>query len=210
MRWLMVGALLFAGAPALAHGGAHGKKKAAKAAPAAKAEPVAIPGGSELDAASSKWFTETELIDQNGKTHRFYSDLVRGQKVVINFIFTSCKTACSPITARLAEVRKRLGSKLGREVRFLTLTVDPSNDRPEVLKKFATKFGAGPGWYFLTGKPENVGAVLKKLGGYTDDPEQHSTALLIGNPTTGHWLKVPAAHTAAQIAHAIEQIDHEG
>ena len=76
---------------------------------------------------------------------------------------------------RLAEVQKLLAPKMGKEVRFVTLTVDPVNDRPEVLKKFAAKFGAGRGWYFLSGDPDNVSAVLKKLGGYgrvTVDGEQ--------------------------------------
>jgi len=161
----------------------------------------------ELDAAARNWFTDTVLVDQHGKAHRFYSDLIRGKKVLINFAFASCETACSPITANLAQVQRRLGDRVGRDVRMITVTVDPARDTPERLRGFAEKFHAGPGWYFLSGAREDVEAVLRKLGGYTDEPAEHSTGVLIGDATTGTWVKGLGMSPPEQLAAAIEHID---
>lgn len=160
-----------------------------------------------LDEAARKWFSDTVLVDQHGKPHRFYSDLIRGKKVLINFAFASCETACSPITANLAQVQRRLGARVGRDVRMITITVDPARDTPERLLAFSEKFHAGPGWYFLSGAREDVEAVLRKLGGYTDDPTDHSTGVLIGDASTGTWVKGLGMSAPETLAAAIEHID---
>jgi len=159
------------------------------------------------DAAAAKYFTNTELVDQHGKTHRFYEDLVRGRKVLINFAFTSCKGACSPITQHLARVQAQLGGRVGKDITMITLSVDPANDTPRSLGTFTKKMGVKPGWYFLTGARENITLVLKKLGGYVDDPNAHNTTLLIGDSTTGMWVKSPAMARVENIVYAVEHLN---
>ncbi|WP_255442559.1 SCO family protein [Corallococcus sp. Z5C101001] len=179
----------------------------AQASSAAPSELTALDGTAAQDAAAAKYFTNTELVDQNGKTHRFYEDLVRGRTVLINFAFTSCKGACSPITQHLAEVQKKLAGRMGKDLHMLTLSVDPTNDTPKSLAKFAKKFGAQPGWYFLTGSRENITLVLKKLGGYAEKPDEHNTTLLIGDAATGMWVKSPAMAMADNIVAAVEHLN---
>ncbi|MCK8498373.1 MULTISPECIES: SCO family protein [Myxococcus] len=159
------------------------------------------------DEAAAKYFTNTELVDQDGRTHRFYEDLVRGRKVLINFAFTSCKGACSPITKHLTQVQQRLGERVGRDITMITLSVDPANDTPKSLGAFTKKLGVKPGWYFLTGARENITLVLKKLGGYVDDPDAHNTTLLIGDAATGVWVKSPAMAQVENIVHAVENLN---
>ncbi|MCP3100501.1 SCO family protein [Myxococcus sp. K15C18031901] len=159
------------------------------------------------DAAAAKYFTNTELVDQHGKTHRFYEDLVRGRKVLINFAFTSCKGACSPITKHLAEVQAQLGERVGKDITMITLSVDPANDTPKSLGTFTKKMGVRSGWFFLTGARENITLVLKKLGGYVDDPNAHNTTLLIGDATTGMWVKSPAMARVENIVYAVEHLN---
>ncbi len=161
----------------------------------------------DADAAARQYFTDTEVVDQNGKVHRFYSDLMRGKRVLINFAFTTCKTACSPVTANLAKVQKQLGTRVGKDVTMITISVDPVNDTSANLKKFSAKFKARPGWYFLTGTPENVHGLLKKLGGYTDDPEKHSTVLLIGDTKTATWVKSIAMEKPERIVDAVVRLN---
>ena len=164
--------------------------------------------GRALDDASERWFTNLEVVDQDGRRHRFYRDLVRGHVVIINFGFTSCTTVCSPATHNLAKVRARLGARVGKDVRLITLTVDPVNDTPAKLKAFAARHGAAaPGWYFLTGSPENVTALLAKLGGAVPKPSEHSMALLVGDAATGNWLKTISMDRPETIAWLVEHID---
>jgi protein SCO1 len=163
----------------------------------------------EADAAAAKYFTDTEVLDQDGHPHRFYTDLIRGRKVLINFAFTSCKGVCPTMTANLSRVRSLLGSRVGKDITILTITVDPVNDTPQALKRYAQQFKAGAGWYFLTGTPENVGRVLKRLGGFAPKPDEHTTTLLIGDAATGVWMKSIATERPETIVYLVNHLNDE-
>lgn len=188
---------------------ARAEKSSARAGNKAINEPRTRIGGAsgDGDAAAAKYFTDTELVDQDGRPHRFYSDLIRGKKVLINFAFTSCKGVCPTMTANLARARSLLERGGDKDVTLLTITVDPVNDTPQVLKPFARKFNAGAGWYFLTGTPANVTAVLKRLGGFAGKPEEHSTTLLIGDARTGIWMKSIATERPETIAYLVNHLN---
>ena len=104
------------------------------------------------------------VTDQNGHTYRFYDDLVKGKKVIINFIFATCSDICPLMSGRTALLQKRLGDMVGRDVFIYSITIDPEHDDPTVLKKYADTFKAGPGCAFLTGKPEDIAVIREKLG----------------------------------------------
>ena len=160
----------------------------------------------EDDAAGEQYFTNTELIDQEGRPHRFYADLLRDRKVLINFAFTSCKGACPTMTANLARAQELLRSRK-EPVTILTITVDPVNDTPAVLKQYAAKFKAGPGWLFLTGTPDNVALVSRRLGGQVSKPEEHMMTLLVGDTSSGVWLKTLATEQPETIVSLIEHLN---
>src|SRR5690606_23993424 len=124
------------------------------------------------EARTRQWFTDTRLLDQDGVSHAFYTDLVAPRAVLINAAFAGCGSACPLLTQQLAGVRDLLGARFGRDLWFLSITVDPVGDRPPQLKEFAARHGAdGPGWRFLTGEPAAVERVLRRLGLWTDTPD---------------------------------------
>src|SRR5262244_3192694 len=110
------------------------------------------------------YFPNLPIVTQDGKTLRFYDDLLKGKIVVINFIYTSCQDICPIATARLAQVEEKLGDKVGRDFFFISMTVDPEHDTPERLNDYAKAFGAGPGWFFVTGAPADIRAINYTLG----------------------------------------------
>jgi cytochrome oxidase Cu insertion factor (SCO1/SenC/PrrC family) len=184
---------------------------AAKSAAVAKAGAVVAPVVEKLAAdgdksASAAYFPNHVLVTQDNRPVRFYDDLLKGKIVLINFMFTTCAGVCSPMTANMAKVQSQLGDRVGRDVVMISISVDPSVDTPDVLKKYAGKFKAGPGWYFLTGKKENVDWVLYKLGGYVDDRAKHTAVLLIGNEATGEWVKTAAMKSPAEITGAVLEL----
>ena len=132
---------------------------------------------------------DVELLDQNGRKIHFYTDLVKGQTVVINFIFTTCTTICPPLGATFARVQKELGDKVGRDVRFISISVDPATDTPERLKAWGAKFHAADGWTFVTGNKPEVDKLLNALGASTARREDHSPTILIGNDAYGTWTR---------------------
>jgi protein SCO1/2 len=137
------------------------------------------------------YFTDTEVIDQNGKKMRFYSDVLKGRVVLISFIFTNCEYACPMQAQKLKQARAAMVPAIKDEVWFVTLSVDPERDTPEAMKKFAERQGVDESrWLFLTGDKKNLEFLVKRLGQYTPDIESHTTLMLAGNTITRHWTRV--------------------
>jgi len=143
------------------------------------------------------------LVTQDGKPVHFFDDLLRGKIVLINFILTNCKDTCPMVTANLARVQSLLGDKVGRSINMISLSVEPERDQPAELKKFADNFDVKPGWYFLTGAPPEIDPLLRRLAGYTTDPLDHSTVVILGNVETGVWTKIFGMAEPAAIARAV-------
>jgi protein SCO1 len=139
------------------------------------------------------YFPNVELISQDGQPLRFYDDLVKGKAVAINVIYTRCKDECPLETARMAEVQRLLGDRMGRDIFFYSISIDPENDTPKVLKAYAEKFGVGPGWLFLTGKKQDIKLLTRKLGlSRTSDAaskDGHASSLMLGSDPTGQWMR---------------------
>ena len=140
----------------------------------------------------ANYFPNVPLVDQDGKTVHFYDDLIKGKSVVLDMIYTHCVDSCPLETARLAQVQKMLGDRVGKDIFFYSITIDPKRDTPKVLKQYAENYHVGPGWNFYTGKPEDITLIAKKLGLYSDpDPNNrdgHTPGVLIGNEPTGQWM----------------------
>ncbi len=184
---------------------AEDKTPAAASSPAPP--PEAAPGPApEPSAAAGRYFPDVPLIDQNGKTLRFYTDLLKGHIVVINTIFADCGGVCPILTERFAEVQAKLGDRVGRDVTLISITVDPVNDTPEKLSGYAKHVGAKPGWHFLTGDKANIDTVLKRLGQYVDTREAHSNILIIGNEPTGLWKKAFGLAPPEQVLEIVESV----
>jgi protein SCO1 len=152
---------------------------------------VSIPA--TLEAQSRRWgegyMPNLPVVTQDGKTLRFYDDVIKGKVVVVNFIYTNCPDICGLTTARLAQAEEKLGDAVGRDIFFVSLTVDPENDTPEKLKEYADGFHAGPGWLFLTGKPEDIRAINYKLGERSTDLREHRQEVVLGNDAIGLWAR---------------------
>src|ERR1044072_5487301 len=142
---------------------------------------------------SGTHFPNVELVTQDGKKVHFYDDLIKGKVVVLELIYTTCKYNCPLETARLVQLQKLLGDRVGKDIFFYSVTIDPEHDTPAVLKAYAEKYHVGPGWTFLTGKEAEIKLISKKLGldklPNGNDPDGHTPSLLIGNETTGIWMR---------------------
>ena len=153
------------------------------------------------------YFPNVTLTTHNGEKVRFYDDLVKGKTVAIALIYTTCQYACPLETARMAQVQTLLGDRMGRDVFFYSITIDPDHDTPAVLKEYAAKYHAGPGWTFLTGAKADIDLISKKLGLYSEpnpaNPDGHIPYLLVGNEATGQWMRNSAVDNPKFIARTI-------
>lgn len=164
-------------------------------------EPAAAP-----ESSAHKYFTDVELVNQNGKKVRFYSDLLQGKVVIINSFFATCQGSCLPLNQNLAKVQEALGDRLGKDVYILSISVDPTVDTPTALNAYAKKLNARPGWFFLTGAKENVDFALKKIGQFVDDKQDHLNIFIIGNERTGLWKKAFGLAKSEELVKVVESV----
>lgn len=108
------------------------------------------------------------LTDQEGRTVTLAS--LRGKTVLLDFIYTHCPGPCPILTGRHAQVQRELAPEARARTHFVSISVDPERDSPEVLRAYATARGADlAGWSFLTGDPEAVREVLTRYGVFAQE-----------------------------------------
>jgi protein SCO1 len=158
------------------------------------------------------WFTNVPMQTHEGKTVRFYDDLLKGKVAMINFMFTECDGVCPGMTQNLADVQALLGDRVGREIFMYSISIDPTNDTPEKLAQYAAPFDIGPGWLFLTGKKADVELLRARLGFVDSDPRQdanpdeHTGTVRIGNEPLHRWIMAPGLAKPEAIVRAVERV----
>jgi protein SCO1/2 len=162
--------------------------------------------GNVLGSPKKLMIPDVEVLDQDGNAVHFYTDLIKGKTVAINFIFTNCTTICPPLAATFARVQKELGDKVGRDVHFISISVDPLTDTPERLKAWGAKFKAGTGWTFVTGNKEQIDQLLDALGASVARREDHSPSIVIGNDAKSVWTRTYGLARTTQIVALIENV----
>jgi len=201
IRFLLI-LMLASGLPA-------GKAMPASDSTATMTQPVVAQKSNE--AASREYFTDLELVTQHGRAVRFYSDVLKDRVVLINFVYTHCQDACPLITQKLRMARDMLDEAVSAKVYFISISIDPEHDTPAALQEFATKFNvAVDNWVFLTGDKDKVNHIVKKLGQFTPDVEEHSTLLLAGNVKDRHWVKIPPTVPPVGIAEKLRLLAEGG
>jgi len=164
-------------------------------AAALMAAAVVFPAGAAADNArwGADYFPNVALTTHDGTVVHFYDDLIKGKTVAIDLIYTTCTYACPLETARLVQVQRVLGDRVGRDIFFYSITIDPEHDTPAVLAEYAQRYHVGPGWTFLTGKASDIELISRKLGLYSEpdpgNPDGHTPNLLVGNEPTGQWMR---------------------
>ncbi len=160
----------------------------------------------------AEWFTNVEVTAHDGRTYRFYDDLLRGKVVMINFFYTDCDELCPLATQNLAVVRDLLNARTGAPVSMYSISLRPARDTPERLAAYARTYGVGPGWLMLTGKPDDIELLRHRLGFVDSDPlqdadlEQHLGTVRIANEPMHRWIMTPALLNPAAILRSVKRV----
>ena len=147
------------------------------------------------------------VFDQRGRNQRFYDDLIKDRVVMLQFMSTRTEGDLRT-AANLARVQDLLGDRLGRDFFLYSITVDPQVDTPAVLAAYARRHGAGPGWLFLTGYPQDMQTVRDALffspqGHHGADGHHQDCSMGLmryGNDASGLWGVVPTRTAPEWIA----------
>ena len=132
---------------------------------------------------------DVTLVNQNGAKVRIKSLLQSDKPVVVDFIFGTCTTICPVLSAGLASLQHQLGAD-ARKVQLVSISIDPENDTPKVMKDYLSKFGAKPGWDFLTGTRADIDKVMYAFSAYIPNKMDHYPLTLIRGPGDGRWIRI--------------------
>lgn len=149
---------------------------------------------------------DARLVTQHGEDVMLVSDLVGDRIVVMDFVYTTCTTVCPVLSAILSQVQHELGDRLGQDVVLVSITVDPQRDTPARLLSYSQKMKAADGWYWLTGPKTDVDDVLKTLGVYTPNFEDHPSVVLVGDASTGDWSRFVGFPGSGKIVDRINEL----
>ena len=148
---------------------------------------------------------DVDVITQADQPVRFYSDLVKGRLVAVNFVFIDCGTVCPLMGLRYAQLQGLLGEQ-ANDVTLLSISIDPLNDTPARLAEWSQKFGAKPGWTLVTGSKADIDTLVKSLGSSAVDPASHSPLLIvIDDRHGGPWQRLDGLADPATVARILRE-----
>lgn len=160
-----------------------------------------------------RYFPNLSLTSHEGRNVRFYDDLVKDKIVVFNMFYAKCEGICSPVTRNLVRVQKLLGDRMGKDIFIYSFSLKPKDDNVAALKHYAQMHKVKPGWLFLTGKPDDMELLRRKLGFVDPDPEvdkdlsNHIGVIKFGNEPLERWGGCPGMKSPDSIVEAISWID---
>ena len=138
------------------------------------------------------------LIDMNNNKVSLAEALGHEEPVMLNFIFTTCTTICPVLTATFSQVQRKLGDE-AKNMRMISITIDPEQDTPERLKEYAGRFKAEAGWQFLTGSIDDITTTQKAFDAYRGDKMNHVPLTFIRSTADGPWVRLEGFTSAAEV-----------
>ena len=160
-----------------------------------------------------RYFPNLVLTTHEGNKVKFYDDLVKDKIVVFNMFYAKCEGICSPVTRNLVRVQNLLGNRVGKDIFFYSFSLKPKEDTVSALAHYAEMHKVKPGWLFLTGSPDDMELLRRKLGFVDPDPEldkdtsNHIGVLKYGNEPLQRWGGCPGMQAPDAIAEAISWVD---
>ena len=132
---------------------------------------------------------DVTLVNQDGKRVRLL-DLVNGGKpVVLDFIYGTCTTICPVLSANFTNFQRKLGDGTGK-AQLISISIDPENDTPGVMKKYLKNYMAKPGWDFLTGSREDIDRVMRAFSAYVPNKMSHLPIMFLRSPRHDQWVRI--------------------
>ena len=152
---------------------------------------------------------QIQLVREDGKQVSLTDELNDGRPLILNFIYTTCTTICPLTSQTFAELQEKLGSERDR-IHMVSISIDPEQDTPEILTKYALKFGAGSQWQFYTGTMEASVAAQRAFDVFRGSKMKHSPVTFIRPAEGGSWLRIDGFAKVDELMHSLGMMNHTG
>ncbi len=138
------------------------------------------------------------LVNMDNEPVSLKKELTPDTPILVNFIFTTCTTICPIMSATFSQVQSLLGEEADK-IHMISISIDPEQDTPKNLKKYARKFDALPTWHFLTGKLNDIKQTLKAFDVYRGDKMNHVPVTLLRKNANTHWVRLDGLTSAQDL-----------
>lgn len=148
---------------------------------------------------------DVALINQDGKKIRLKTVLASGKPVIVDFIYGTCTTICPVLSACFVNLQHKLGADSGK-VHLISISIDPENDSPKVMKEYLKRYRAKPGWDFLTGSRKDIDAVMRALDAYIPNKMSHYALTLIHPQQGGAWIRINGIMSSSEFMAEVRKV----
>lgn len=136
-----------------------------------------------------------KVVRVDDKPVMFADEIDDGRPVILNFIYTTCTAICPISSSTFMQLQKKLG-KDSSKVHLVSISIDPEQDTPAQLRKYAKKYHAGPGWDHYTGTTEASLAIQGAFNVYRGDKMSHDPVTFVRLAPGKSWLRIDGFATA--------------
>jgi len=145
------------------------------------------------------------LVNQNGHKVRFGNLMHSDKPVIVDFIFGTCTTICPVLSAGFTNLQQKLGTD-SQKVHLVSISIDPENDTPKVMKEYLKRYRAKPGWDFLTGSRKDIDSVMRSLNAYIPNKMSHYPLTLIRSPEDGKWVRIFGLMSSTEFLNEFQKV----
>jgi protein SCO1/2 len=138
------------------------------------------------------------LVNQDGEKIPFKKFLETDKPVMLDFIYGTCTTICPVLSATFVNFQRKMGADSGK-VRLVSISIDPENDTPKVMKDYLKKYHAKPGWDFLTGSRGDIDQVMRAFDAYISNKMYHFPLTIIRSPRDGKWTRINGLMSSSEL-----------
>ena len=160
--------------------------------------PLALGGGLLRGQSPAKYQRTAEayklpditLLSQDRVKIQFKDVAASGRPVALALNYTTCTTVYPLIAAGFANLQRKLGPD-AQKVWLISISIDPEYDTPELMKEYLQRYGAKPGWDFLTGSKKDVVSVMRAFDAYVADKmDKHTPLTFLWLPGENRWIRI--------------------
>lgn len=148
---------------------------------------------------------DVTLIDQEGHRVTLRDFLNSDKPVVMDFMYGTCTTICPVLSASFSHFQKGLGTET-ENVRMVSVTIDPDNDTPELMKQYLARYGGKPGWDILTGNRNEVVKVLREFDAYVANKMDHFPLTIMRAPGSREWVRLYGMLSASDLKKEFKEL----
>jgi protein SCO1/2 len=145
------------------------------------------------------------LVNQDGEKVHFRKFLETDKPVMLDFIYGTCTTICPVLSATFVNFQRKMGPDSAK-VRLVSISIDPENDTPKVMKDYLKKYHAKPGWDFLTGSREDIDKVMRAFNSYISNKMFHFPLTLIRSPKDGRWIRINGLMSSSELMSEYQKV----